>query len=182
MLTACLTPARWLAVWHWHYSVPPADTVTIRCSCSWNETRRADHRIARMKPALVEHSETLACSLPEYTFKPSKTNTVKKTLQKTWNSDNFKSITSYMKTSRFPLMISFEGLVGRQEEHPASKKLSGGVLAWLSVWSEVQTCIWPSWCHCHYLSLASVKSWLVLPFWYRLTQVVPEKGPLNGCM
>jgi len=36
-------------------------------------------------------------------------------------------------------------LVGRQEEHPACKKnLSGRVLAWLSVWSEVQTCIWPS--------------------------------------
>jgi len=38
-------------------------------------------------------------------------------------------------------------LVGRQERHPACKKLSGGVLAWLSVWSEVQTCIiciWPS--------------------------------------
>jgi len=34
-------------------------------------------------------------------------------------------------------------LVGRQEEHPACKKLSGGVLAWLSDWSEVQTCIWP---------------------------------------
>jgi len=33
---------------------------------------------------------------------------------------------------------------GRQEGHPACKKLSGGVLAWLSVWSEVQTCIWPS--------------------------------------
>jgi len=31
------------------------------------------------------------------------------------------------------------------------------VLAWLSVWSEVQTCIWPSWCHCHSLSLASAK-------------------------
>jgi len=30
-------------------------------------------------------------------------------------------------------------LVGRQEGHPACKKLSGGVLAWLSVWSEVQT-------------------------------------------
>jgi len=44
----------------------------------------------------------------------------------------------------------------------------------------VQTCIWPSWCHCHSLSLASVKSRLVLPFWYRLTWVVPEKGPLNG--
>jgi len=35
-------------------------------------------------------------------------------------------------------------LVGRQEGHPACKKLSGGVLAWLSVWSEEQTCIWPS--------------------------------------
>ena len=73
-------------------------------------------------------------------------------------------------------------LVGRQEGHPACKKLSGGALAWLSVWSEVQTCIWPSWCHCHSLSLASVKSRLVLPFWYRLTWVVREKGPLNGCV
>ena len=69
-------------------------------------------------------------------------------------------------------------LVGWQEGHPACKKLSGGVLAW----SEVQTSIWPSWCHCHSLSLASVKSRLVLPFWYRLTWVVPEKGPLNGCV
>ena len=69
-------------------------------------------------------------------------------------------------------------LVGRQEGHPACKKLSGGLLAWLSVWSEVQTCIWPSWCHCHSLSLASVKSRLVLPFCYRLTRV----GPLNGCV
>ena len=29
--------------------------------------------------------------------------------------------------------------------------------------------------------LASFKSRLVLPFWYRLTQVVLEKRPLNGC-
>jgi len=35
-------------------------------------------------------------------------------------------------------------LVGRQEGHPACKKLSGGVLVLLSVWSEVQTCIWSS--------------------------------------
>ena len=73
-------------------------------------------------------------------------------------------------------------LVGRQEGHPACKKLSGWLLAWLSVWSKVQTCIWPSWCHCHSLSLASVKSRLVLPIWYRLTRVLPEKGPLNGCV
>ena len=46
-------------------------------------------------------------------------------------------------------------LVGRQEGLPACKKLSVGLLAWLSVWSKVQTCIWPSWCHCHSLSLAS---------------------------
>ena len=72
--------------------------------------------------------------------------------------------------------------VGRQEGHPASEKLSGGVLLWLSVWSKVQTCIYPSWCHWHTLSLASVKSRLVLPFWYRLTWVVQEKGPLNGCV
>ena len=73
-------------------------------------------------------------------------------------------------------------LVGRQEGHPACKKLSGGVLAWLSDWSEMQTCIWPCWCHCRSLSLASVKSRLVLPFWYRLTWVVQEKGPSNGCV
>ena len=73
-------------------------------------------------------------------------------------------------------------LVGWQEGHLACKKLSGGMLVWLSVWSEVQTCTRPSWCHCHSLSLASVKSRLVLPFWYRLTWVVPDKGPLNGCV
>ena len=73
-------------------------------------------------------------------------------------------------------------LVGRQEGHPACKNLSGGVLVWLSTWSKVQTYIWPSWCHCHWLSLASVKSRLVLPFWYRPTWVVPDKEPLNGCV
>jgi len=52
----------------------------------------------------------------------------------------------------------------------------------LSVWSEVQTCIRHSWCHCHSLYLASVKSWSVLPFWYRLTRVVLNKEPLNGCV
>ena len=47
----------------------------------------------------------------------------------------------------FVVLFAFSALtllVGRQEGHPACKKLSGGVLAWLSVWSEVQTCIRPS--------------------------------------
>jgi len=36
-------------------------------------------------------------------------------------------------------------LVGRQEEHPACKRLTGEVLAWLSVWNEVQMiCMWSS--------------------------------------
>jgi len=35
-------------------------------------------------------------------------------------------------------------LVGQQEGYPACKKLSGGMLEWLSVLSEVQTCICPS--------------------------------------
>jgi len=33
--------------------------------------------------------------------------------------------------------------VGQQEEHPAYKKVISGVLAWLFVWSDVQTCMWP---------------------------------------
>jgi len=55
-------------------------------------------------------------------------------------------------------------LVGHQEEHPACKKLNDDMLAWLSVWSEVQMiCIWSSWCHCHPVisCLASLKCRLV---------------------
>ena len=32
------------------------------------------------------------------------------------------------------------------------------------------------------LTLASVKSRLVLPFWYQLTHIVLDRGPLNGCV
>ena len=102
-------------------------------------------------------------------------------------------------------------LVGRQEGHPACRKLSVGVLAWLSVWSEVQLMPLPltvscfnkiqigftflvpahlgspgkgplNGCVCVCVSLASVKSRLVLPFWYRLTRVLPDKGLLNRCV
>jgi len=64
-------------------------------------------------------------------------------------------------------------LVGRQEGHPACKKLSGRVLAWLglSVWSEVPLTISPS-----------VKSRLVLPFWQRLIRVVPENRCVYVCV
>jgi len=53
--------------------------------------------------------------------------------------------------------------------------LSGGVLAWLSVWCRL-ACGPADGTATH--SLASVKSRLVLPFWYRLAWVVPDKEPL----
>ena len=49
-------------------------------------------------------------------------------------------LTIYHKIIFSALML----LVGQQEGHPTCTKLSGGVLAWLSVWSKVQTCMWPS--------------------------------------
>jgi len=64
-------------------------------------------------------------------------------------------------------------------------KIEVWLVVLLSVWSKVHiVCIWSSWRHCHPKtpsSLASFKSGLVLPFWYRPTQVVLEKRPLNGC-
>jgi len=74
----------------------------------------------------------------------------------------------------FNIMETFGALtllVGWQEGHLACKKLSGGMLAWLSVWGEVQICT----CHCHSLSLAPInQDWFYLPgfTFYRLTQVV----------
>ena len=58
-----------------------------------------------------------------------------------------------------------------------------GVLSWAAVLSEMDiVCIWSSWCHCRPKtpsSLASFKSRLVLPFWYRLAKVVLDIRPLN---
>ena len=76
-------------------------------------------------------------------------------------------------------------LGGRKGIRPV-KKLGGEVLAWWGAGVVIclkwlMRCRLASWCHCHSLSLALVKSRLVLPFWYRLIRVVPVKGPLNGC-
>jgi len=95
------------------------------------------------------------------------------------------SILHYVKTlgnSNFLPSVLWRCWLGGRKGTRPFKNMSGGVLVWLSVWSNLQTCIWPSWCHCHSLSLASVKSRLVLPFWYWLSRVVPEKGPLNRCV
>jgi len=72
-------------------------------------------------------------------------------------------------------------LVGRQEGHPTCKKTewwgAGMVICLVRGADLLMAQMMPL----HSLSLASVKSRLVLPFWYWLTWVVPEKGPLNGC-
>ena len=75
-------------------------------------------------------------------------------------------------------------LVGRQEGHIRPvKNLEWWVLAWLSVWSEVQTCIIMTQLVPLLLAVSCFsKIQIGLPFWYRLTWVVPEKGPLNGCV
>jgi len=53
-------------------------------------------------------------------------------------------------------------LVGRQEDRPACKKLSGEVLAWLSVWSDVQMiCIWST---CHPVISCCIKIQIDLTF------------------
>ena len=68
-------------------------------------------------------------------------------------------------------------LVGRQEGHPACKKMSGGMLAWLSV-MRCRLAYSPADAtatHCLLLQLIqSGFNLLVLPFWYLLTQVVPD--------
>ena len=73
-------------------------------------------------------------------------------------------------------------LVGRQEGHPACKKnLSGGVLAWLSVWTlERGADLHMSQLMPPPLTIScSSKIQIGLPFWYRLTWVVPDKGTLK---
>ena len=45
---------------------------------------------------------------------------------------------NYHYITAFSAVIALTLLVGRQEEHPACKELSGEVLAWLSVCSEMQ--------------------------------------------
>ena len=45
------------------------------------------------------------------------------------------------------------------------RDFSDEVLAWLSVWSEVQmTCIWSSWCHCHLIISCFIKIQIGLTF------------------
>jgi len=75
-------------------------------------------------------------------------------------------------------------LVGRQEGHPACKKLrlSGGVLAWYMSGARCRFAYGladATASHC--LLLQYNPDWF-LRFWYRLTRLVSNKWPLNGCV
>ena len=73
-------------------------------------------------------------------------------------------------------------LVGWQEGHPACKKVSGGY--WCGYLS-MERCGDLHMAQLMPLPLtvsASVKSRLVLPFWYRITRVVLDRGLLNRCV
>jgi len=71
-------------------------------------------------------------------------------------------------------------LIGYQEEHVACKSVCwhdylSGVRCKLFAYGPADATATPS-------SLASLKSRIVLPFWYRLTQIVLEKRLLNRCL
>ena len=83
--------------------------------------------------------------------------------------------------TRLPSVLWHCWLGGRKGIRPV-KKLSAGVLA-------VVICLERG-AHLHMAQLmplpltvsCSSKIQIGLPFWYRLTWVVPDKGPLNGCV
>ena len=53
-----------------------------------------------------------------------------------------------------PSVLWRSWLGGRKGVRPVKTEW-WGVLAWLSLWSKMQTYIWSSWCHCHSLSCFS---------------------------
>jgi len=73
-------------------------------------------------------------------------------------------------------------LVGRQEGHPACKKTEwwdADVVICLERGADLYIAqLMPLPLNISCFS----KIQIGLPFWYRLTRVVPEKGPLNGCV
>ena len=89
---------------------------------------------------------------------------------------------NYFMTAAISLNDAFSALtllVGRQEGHPAYKKTEQcgtGLVICLERGADLHMA---QWMPLPLLSLASVTSSLVLPFWYRPTRIIPDKGPLN---
>jgi len=78
--------------------------------------------------------------------RPTASNPLGRHVADKWDRDRQMDTRRFYRTCS-ALLCAFSALtllVGQQEGHPVCKKLSGGVLAWVSVRSEVQICIWPS--------------------------------------
>jgi len=97
--------------------------------------------------------------------------------------------TRYNNFSLFFKMVvhAFNALKKVQEEHLACKKLSSGMLAWYVSGARCSFAYGPADATTtHYLLLQQIQigtfTFLVLPFWCRLTQVVPDKiqRAING--
>jgi len=90
------------------------------------------------------------------------------------------------KTNAF---IALTQLVGRQKQYPAGKKLSDEVMAWLSVWRELNMiCICSSWCYCQPIISCFIKiqiglTFLVLAYrgWSSSLQYPVHHEVLRGC-
>ena len=161
--------------------------VVIRCSLSrwWQQSYRRRRSLVSLHPTSVPtwvHPTCLCpCMMTSLEFPPSRVlkslspcclRYVRPSLPRTpiycffWAYSVF--IFSFFSIFAVSALML---LVGWQEWHPACKKQSGGMLTWLCIWVKVQICIWPSWCHCHSLSLAPVN-----PDWFYLrgfTLLVP---------
>ena len=72
-------------------------------------------------------------------------------------------------------------LVGQHEGHPACKNRVVGCWCGYQSGAKCRLAYGPADATATH-SPASVKSRLVLPFWYRLTWVVSDEGPLNKCV
>ena len=122
-------------------------TMRLNYKSKWGETN-----ISKVYTAWVQQSKFKSyqwqCepdnSLVYYATMPP-TNTAQ-CIRKSQHVDNMHKTKS--QTNNAFSVVAFSALmllvgqqVGQQQGHLACKKLSGGVLAWLSVCSEVQTCI-----------------------------------------
>jgi len=90
------------------------------------------HGVSLSPPELDDCHTSSLCVIDPFSVAPAHNNMIAGYLvwlYGTFNINDFSALTL---------------LVGWQEGHPVCKKLSGGVLAWLFVWSDVQICIWPS--------------------------------------
>jgi len=108
-----------------------------------------------LKVGVMVRSNTAGCQSVSQSASQSLTHSLSQSTNQQTNrptalfSLQFHNVNSFVSRKRLLLPLSFNGLfsgticsfsaltllVGRQEGHPACKKLSGGVLAWLLVWS-----------------------------------------------